>query len=117
MFISVYVAVKREDVIGIYNLFSRNSIKQESVFDRVLVDVEEAQNWVKGLALLVRGVLFEHIFADCSKQTAALLILTYTKIHNHDVNPRLVNECIRKISDNQITSLLSIERLLNNVVH
>jgi len=108
--------LSKKDIISINQALDSGTIVNESSLDFAVEMTRKSKNWLKTVALLVRAVLIDHVFADGNKRTSSAIIMAYLDMNGFDYDPDVVNKTVIKILTKNVTDVGKIEQLIKNVI-
>lgn len=106
----------RKDIIAMNQYFEDGTIHNDPSLDFALSYAKKSENWIRGLAYLVRAILIDHVFQEGNKRTTALLIKSYAEIEGHTTYDDKILKMIKKILINNITSITKIEEMIKDAI-
>lgn len=106
----------KKDIVALNQEFDEGNLHNEASLDFALSYAKKTENWIKALAMLVRAILLDHVFAEGNKRTAALLIKTYAEYENHKTYDDKVVKLIKEIILKKISSIRRIEEKLKDAI-
>ncbi len=106
----------KKDIIALNQEFDDGSLHNEASLDFALSYARKSENWIKGLAWLVRAILLDHVFREGNKRTAALLIKAYAEYEGHEVSDERLLKMIKAIILKRIISIMRIEEMIKDVI-
>ena len=108
--------LSKKAIIEINEQFDNGHVINANSLNYIIEEARKSENWLKSLAIVVRGILIDHIFEEGNKRTTAAVIATWLDMENLYYNKDKINDLIIKILKKNITNLNEIMGLIKNAI-
>ncbi len=105
----------KKEIVEINKKFADGKIVNDSSLEFTLSSIR-SKPWVDQVAYLVRALAADHAFEDGNKRTAASIIIAYYTEFEIGFDPAKIAKTIIKITSKNIENIITIKRMIKNVV-
>lgn len=107
--------LSKKDIIEINKTFENGTLVNESSLDYIVKTNARSKNWIRAAAIIVRGILIDHVFEDGNKRTAAAALIGIMELNKVPYDPQKVGDLIVTMLKKNTTNVKEIERMIKNV--
>lgn len=104
----------KKDVIEINKIFDSGTLVNEESLDFAIEYAKDSEDWVKGVALVFRAILLDHVFEEGNKRTAALFLKSYAKLKGFETYNDVILRSVKDILLKNITDINKIKEMIKN---
>ena len=97
--------------------FDKGTFVNQSSLESAISAAQKSKNWQEQLAFIVRVIINDHVFADGNKRTAAAFIMAVLESCKLPYDEYKIDKMVLSIAKNQISDIVKIRRMIQNVLH
>ncbi len=113
---NMFEKISAKDVIVMNQRFADGRMMNQSSLLYALDQANKTNSWLRACAVLVRAILVDHVFEEGNKRTAAGVIVAFLEENENNFHPENIAQVVAEIVTKNITDIITIERLIKNVI-
>ncbi|MBI3051872.1 Fic family protein [Candidatus Woesearchaeota archaeon] len=102
--------------IEINRQFDKGTLMNKGSLEFAVSAAEGSKNWQEQLALIVRAIVNDHVFADGNKRTAAAFIMSVFESRKLAYDSYKVDRAVVSIARRRIANTYIIRRMMQNAI-
>lgn len=112
----MFEKITLKDVIAINQRFADGRMMNQSSLLYALDLANKTTSWLRACAVLIRAILVDHVFEEGNKRTAAVLVMSFLEETENNFYPENIAKVVAEIVIKNITDIITIERLIKDVI-